>query len=320
MKKSVCIFVMFALTGAALFAGGGGEYPSRNVEVLVGYSAGGSTDLGTRGLLEAASSEVPKGVNFVVSNVTGDTGLIAFNKFLQSKPDGYTLICANIDMAINAAIGRTKITKDDWIPVGCAFYDPYGLITGNSPNYKNFKEFVEYAKAHPGEIAVGHSGLGGTPYILGSAIEKHFGLKFRWVPYNSSVDCAVAIVAGDIEASVSQATPALSQIKAGNIRLLTMYTDQRSSLWPDTPVAKEYFPDFDNKFIAWGFIAAPKGTPPEVIKYLEGVFDKARVKPEYKKIVENLNQEVAPIDSKDMASFIKTQYELYVELTKDSPK
>jgi tripartite-type tricarboxylate transporter receptor subunit TctC len=317
MKKIVCVAAVFMALAGGLFAGGGGEYPSRNIEAIVGYSAGGSTDLGTRGLFEAASSELPSGVNFVVSNVVGDAGLIGFNKFLQARPDGYTLMAANIDIAINYAIGRTKISIDDWIPVGCAFYDPYGLIVGNSPNYKTFKEFIDYAKSHPGQVTMGHSGLGGTPQILTTAIEKHFGVSFKYVPYNSSADCAVAIVAGDIEGSVSQATPALSQIKAGNIRLLTMFTDERSGLWPDTPVAKEYYPDFDNKFVAWGFVAVPKGTPPEIIKYLEGVFDRARVKPEYKQIVTNLNQDVAPINSPDMAAFIKGQYDLYAELCKD---
>ena len=315
MKKVFCVVVMVAIIAGGLFAAAGSDYPSRNMNVLVGYSAGGNTDLATRAITNAATPDLPRGVNFIVSNVTGDAGLIAFNQFYNSRPDGYTLICANIDMAINYAIKRTQFSMDDWIPVGCAFYDPYGLvIRGNHPNYSSFAEFVKYAKDNPGRVVIGHSGLGSTPQILADMFEKHFGLSIRHVPYNSSADAITAIVAGDIDAHFCQATPALSHIRAGTVRLAAMLTDERTKLWPDVPTAKEFFPDFDNKFIAWGFIAAPKNTPPEIISYLRGIFDKAVVSSDFERNMTNLNQAVPPINSRNMAQFIKEQYELYQSL------
>ena len=312
MKKITGFIIILMVIAVGLFAAGAKDYPSRNINILVGYPAGGNTDLATRALADAAAPYLPKGVTFVVSNVVGDAGLIAFNQFANSRPDGYTLICANIDMAINYAIKRTEYGMDDWIPTGAAFYDPYGLVvSGNNPNYSDFKEFIDYVKANPGKVTIGHSGLGSTPNILADMFEKHFGVSVRQVPYNGTPDAVVAIVNGEIDAHFCQATPALSHIRAGTVRLVTMMTDQRNPLWPDVPTAKEISPNFDNKFIAWGFISAPKGTPPEVISFLRDAFDKAMPTPEFAKNMANLNQAVPPIDSRNMVQFVKEQYDLY---------
>jgi len=311
MKRVVCFFVVLMLVTGGLFAKGQGDFPARNIEVFVGYGAGGSTDLAARALAEVANADLPKGVNLIVSNIAGDAGIIAFNRFMQAKPDGYTLISANIDMVLNYWLGRTQYGMDDWIPVGQSIWDSFVLLTGNSPNYKDFKEFIEYARANPGQVTMGHAGMGGSTHSFARAIEKQFGITFKYIPYGSSADCAVAIVSGDIEATVSQVAPAVSHVNAGTIRILVTLARQRSSFWPNVPIAKEIFPDFDPQFIAWVFFSVPKGTPPETVKYLRDLFDKARAKPEYAKLVGNLGQEVGPLNSATYAAFVKEQYDLY---------
>jgi tripartite-type tricarboxylate transporter receptor subunit TctC len=175
-------------------------------------------------------------------------------------------------------------------------------------------EFVNFVRANPGRAVIGHSGLGSAPQIMSDMFEKFFNVNVRHIPYNSSADAVTAIVAGDIDAHFCQATPALSHIRAGSVRLSAMLTDDRTPLWPDVPTVKEFFPDFDNQFIAWGFIATQKDAPTEVINFLRDIFDRAVVTPEFEQNMRNLNQAVPPINSRNMVQFVRAQYELYLQL------
>jgi tripartite-type tricarboxylate transporter receptor subunit TctC len=316
MKKALCYVVFMALAFVA-FAGGSGEYPTRNIETIVGFSAGGTTDLITRGLYSVAQDNLPKGITFVVSNVAGNAGINGFTKFLSAKADGYTLGIVNIDMAINYNLGRTNVSMDDYIPLAISFYDPYGLIVDKSPNYSNFKEFIEYAKAHPKQVIMGHSGIGAAPHIIAASIEQHFGVQFKYVTYGSTGDCITAIMSGQINGTVGQTVPAVSQIKSGSVRLLTMLTTERAKSWPDTPAASEIYPDFQNRFIAWGFCVCRKDTPPEIVKFLQDILEKARSSNAYAEVQRKLGMDPVTLNISQANEFLQTQYSLYKELTKD---
>ena len=136
------------------------DYPKQNINVVVQYSAGGGTDLSVRGVLDGVK-DVP--VNFSVSNVTGNGGLIGLTQVANSKADGYTLGVVNTDFIINMVLGNTDMTLDTFSPLACALRDPFVLIIGNNENYSTLEEFVDYAKAHPGEIVVGETGTGAAP-------------------------------------------------------------------------------------------------------------------------------------------------------------
>lgn len=166
------------------------DYPKQNINVVVQYSAGGGTDLSVRGVLDGVK-DVP--VNFSVSNVTGNGGLIGLTQVANSKADGYTLGVVNTDFIINMVLGNTDMTLDTFSPLACALRDPFVLIIGNNENYSTLEEFVDYAKAHPGEIVVGETGTGAAPTLAITAMENALGIDVSNVTYEGSADCVTAV-------------------------------------------------------------------------------------------------------------------------------
>ena len=154
------------------------NYPSKNVNVIVPFAAGGNTDMSIRALLNTAT-EQDGAYTFVVDNKTGNSGLIGMEALAEADPDGYTLGATCIDLMLHICFGRTEITMDDFIPIAATMADPYALIISSSnPNFSTLEEFVDYAKANPGAIKVGDSGVGAAPNVAAKAFEKYFGITF----------------------------------------------------------------------------------------------------------------------------------------------
>lgn len=318
MKRAISLILAAAMLGTALVGCSGQKstYPTRNVNVVVQYSAGGPTDLSVRSLLNSVT-DLPGGVNFAVSNVTGGSGLIGVNQAHTAKADGYTLGIINIDLAINYALGRTQISPNDFVPLASALEDPYGLLVGKSAPYQDFKSFIEYAKAHPGEVVVGDSGVGTAPYLAAAAVEQKFGVKFKHVSFSGTSDTITAIVGGHIDATFSQPGSALSQIQAGNISMLAVLADERMTTFKDVPTVKESYPDMDFQIIGWVFVAAPKGVGDDEIKYLKDKLGAASTSDKYKEALASLNMQEITMKPDDLAGFVDDQINFYKDLTKD---
>lgn len=338
MKKLAMFMVAAALAGTVLSGCGGKEaasqengagdtpaqteakkvdYPKNNVNVIVQYSAGGPTDLSVRSLLDTASEKLPSGVAFAVSNVTGGSGLIGVNQFATSKNDGYTLGVINIDLAINYALGRTDMNPEDFEPLSMALADPYALLVGEDTPYEDLKGFVEYVKAHPGEVVVGDSGVGSAPYLAAVAIEKEFGLELRHVSFDGTADIITAVANKTADVMFIQPGSALSQIQAGNIKMLAVLSDDRMTTYPDVPTAKESYPDMDFQIIGWVCLAAPKETPAEITDYLREVLGEASVSEQYAETLKGLNMQAISTKPEELPSFISDQVRFYQEMCKD---
>lgn len=293
------------------------EYPKNNVNVVVPYSAGGPTDLSVRSLLDVASETLPPGVTFAVSNVTGGAGLIGVNQFANSKNDGYTLGVINIDLAINYALDRTDMNPANFEPLSMALADPYALLVGADTPYGDMKEFVEYAKANPGKVVVGDSGLGSAPYLAAVAIEKEFGLDVKHVSFDGTADIITAVANKTVDVMFIQPGSALSQIQAGNIKMLAVLSDARMTTYPDVPTAKESYPDLDFQIIGWVCLAAPTGTPAEIVDYLKGVLGDASVSEQYAETLAGLNMQAISTKPEELPEFINAQVAFYQEMCKD---
>ena len=134
------------------------DYPTKDITVVVPYGAGGTTDLCVRGVLDAVDKSVVT-KNFIVSNVTGGSGLVGASQFVNAKSDGYTIGVLNCDLVLNNVLGNTDITSDQFVPLACIENDPYLFVVSKDAPYQTFEEFVDYAKAHPGEVTVADRGI-----------------------------------------------------------------------------------------------------------------------------------------------------------------
>lgn len=317
MKKGMAFLAGILVLGSGtVFANGQSDYPNRNINVIVQYSAGGGTDISVRGVLDATKGSLPQGVNFAVSNVTGGAGLIGLNQVVTAQSDGYTLGVLNTDLVINYCLGRTKISVADFEPIGCALIDPFVLIVDAKAPYKTFKEFIEYAKAHPGEIIMGETGMGAAPSLAVLALQQHFGVSFKTVSYGGSADCVTAIVGGHINATIAQTVNAASQVQAGNLTYLASMSEQRLSTYPDVPTMKETYPDIDFFMPGFCIISAKADVAPEKIEFLRKVIRPAIDSEAFKKTLSTMGMQTINMDGPETKKFLADQLALYSRLTK----
>lgn len=289
------------------------DYPNQNVNVVVQFSAGGPTDLSVRGVLDAVSADA----TFAAENVTGGSGLIGLTKVASSPADGYTLGCINVDLAINYALGRTDMSPADFIPLACSICDYYTLVVNADAPYSTMEEFVEYVKAHPGEVVIGDTGVGAAPMLTATAIADFFGLDYKLVSYDGSADCVTAVVGGHIDGTFTQLSPAKGQLEAGGLKAIACVANERMSSWPDIPTVKESYPDIDFEIAGWVFISAYKGTDEAICDYLEEVLGEASRSDKVQQTLSDLSMQNIPMSRAEAEAFVQAQIELYQDLCKD---
>jgi len=291
------------------------SYPTKNVNVIVPFGAGGNTDMSIRALLNTCTNQ-DDAYTFVVDNKTGNAGLIGMEALAESDNDGYTLGATCIDLMLHICFGRTEKTMDDYIPIACTMADPYGLVISSSnPNFSTLEEFVEYAKANPGAVKIGDSGVGAAPNIAAMAFQQYFGIEFDMYTYDGSADCVTAIESGEIDGTFTQPTPAASSIKAGTLKMIGLLSNERLSGYPDTPTVMETFGDeYDLVMKGWVALTAPAGTPDDVIDQLNELTGKALETDEYKAAIESLGMEYIVLYGDDLVQFLNEQMAFYEEV------
>lgn len=320
MKKRMAAAVMAAALAAAALAGCGAKgYPSKNVTVICPYSAGGTTDLTIRGMLDAIPEKtLPSNVNMVVSNVAGGSGIVGTSQLLSKESDGYTIGVVNCDLILNNVLGNTDITYEDFTLLGCIMDDINILIVRADAPYQTFEEFVAYAKENPG-VAIGDSGAGTIPNLATKALNRHLGTEFKSVSYDSAAPSVIAVVSGEIPAAICATPAAMGQLQAGEIKAIAVTSTERSGYMPDVPAWNEGFPELDGiKVPVWVFMAAKKDIPDEAKTFLSDAIAKAITSDKFAGTRKNFYMEASDFGSEqEMLDFVKEQYELYKLLAED---
>lgn len=320
MKKRMAAAVMTAaLVAAALVGCGAKGYPSKNVTVICPYSAGGTTDLTIRGMLDAIPEKtLPANVNMVVSNVAGGSGIVGTSQLLSKESDGYTIGVVNCDLILNNVLGNTDITYEDFTLLGCIMDDINILIVRADAPYQTFEEFVAYAKENPG-VAIGDSGAGTIPNLATKALNRHLGTEFKSVSYDSAAPSVIAVVSGEIPAAICATPAAMGQLQAGEIKAIAVTSTERSGYMPDVPAWNESFSELDGIEVpVWVFMAAKKDIPDEAKTFLSDAIAKAITSDKFAGTRKNFYMEASDFGSEqEMLDFVKEQYELYKSLAED---
>jgi tripartite-type tricarboxylate transporter receptor subunit TctC len=242
-------------------------YPSRPVRLVLGFPPGGAADVAARVVGQWLS--VRLGHPVVVENKPGASGNIATEDVVRAAPDGYTLLFETGTTTINAALYQ-NLSFDfgaDIAPVAGISRNPFIMVINPAVPATTVAEFITYAKANPGKLAMASAGNGTPHHLFGELFKMMTGTNLLHVPYRGEAPALTDLLAGQVQVLFSTAAgPSLEYIKAGKLRALAVTTAARLDTMPDVPTVGEFVPGYEAS--GWFGLGAPKGTPDAFIARL----------------------------------------------------
>lgn len=281
------------------------DFPTKPITLIVPFPAGGSTDRHLRAVAAEASKSL--GQNVVVENRPGAGGTMAPGNMARSaKPDGYTISLYPLGM-----LRMPYMHKTDWDPikdftfiVGLSGYTFGFTVRADSP-FKTFNDYIAAARAKPGEIDYGSTGVGSSPHLLMEELAINAKVKLTHVPFKGNADMQQALLGGHVMAQ-SDASGWDQFVDSGKMRLLVTFGEKRTTRWPDVPTAQE---------LGYGVtstspygLAGPKGMDPAVVKKLHDAFKTALFSAQSMEIMKQLNQEPVYRNSDDYREWAIATY------------
>jgi tripartite-type tricarboxylate transporter receptor subunit TctC len=242
------------------------KYPTRAIHIIVGFTPGGGNDIIARIVGQKLSESFGQPV--IIENKPGGGAIVATEYVAKADPDGYTLLVgASGAMAINPAV-YAKLPYDsirDFAPVSELGSFPLILVVSASSPFKTVTELVAYAKANPDKANYASSS---AAFQLATELFKQkTGAPMQVIPYKGANDSVLAVISGQVTATIADAGPVSGQVKGGQVRALAVAAPKRMEDFPDVPTMKEAGADVDA--VLWSGIFAPKATPPAIVKKLE---------------------------------------------------
>lgn len=292
------------------------EFPTKEVQIIIPYAAGGATDLIFRALATTTGKYLGKPI--VVINRPGGGGTVGVVEALKAKPDGYTLLSAITPLTILPHQIKTTFNYKDFDPIINVVKDPGMFLVRSDASWKDLKEFLDYAKKNPGMITVGNSGAGGGVHLIALAFEKTAGVKFNHIPFAGGGPSVTALLGGHVNAVSVSPPEGIEHVKAGKLRIIALFSEKRFELFPDVPTVKEQGIDF--VMGQWRGLAAPKGTPSDVIKKLHDAFKKGMEDPVFIKNAKDMVVNLHYLGPEDFGKLMAQDHEFYGKLVKEIKK
>lgn len=292
------------------------DFPTKEVQIIIPYAAGGATDLVFRAL--AASSSKHLGKAIVVVNRPGGGGAVGFTEAMQARPDGYTLVTAITPLTILPHQVKTAFTYRDFEPIINVVLDPAMFQMRSDSQWKTLPELLDYAKKNPGMITVGNSGAGGGVHLIALAFEKAVGVKFNHIPFAGGGPSVTALLGGHIHAVSVSPPEGIAHVKAGKLSIVALFSEKRMTDFPNVPTVREQGIDFSMS--QWRGLAAPKGTPPDVVKKLHDAFKKGMEDPAFLKNAADMSVTLSYLGSADFAKLMAADHERYAKLVAEIRK
>ena len=254
------------------------DYPTRPVRILVGYSAGGVSDIVARLLGQRLSDRL--GQPFVVENRPGAASNVATDVLVHAPSDGYTLLLAGISNAINAAIYKHLDFNfvRDVAPVGLVSRSPLVMEVNPSFPARTVSEFIAYAKAHPGALNMGSTGTGGATHVGGELFQMMAGIKMLHVPYRGSPPALSDLIAGRLQVMFNNVAASIALIRSGKLRPLAV--SSRTEALTGVPLISDFLPGYEA--YVWNGIVAPRDCPPAIVDKLNAEMNAIVADPDFK--------------------------------------
>jgi len=238
------------------------SYPTRPVRMVVGFAAGGASDILARLLGQWLSKRF--GQQFVIENRPGAGTNIATEAVVRSPPDGYTLLFVSVSNVINAAL-YDRLTFNfirDLAPVAGIARQPALMMVNPSVPAKTVPEFISYAKANPGRVNYASIGIGSSNHVTGELFKMMTGIEMVHVPYRGGAPALTDLIAGQVQVMFIGPVGSIQYVRDGKLRALAVTTTTRAEALPEIPTVGEFVSGFEAS--SWFGIGAPRNTPPEI--------------------------------------------------------
>lgn len=304
MRRRHLVQFAAATLAAASLGAHAQAFPAKPIKLVIAFPAGGPTDITMRQLADNAGKIL--GQQVIVDNKPGAGGTLPAQMLQSSAADGYTL--AQIPLGVFRLPYTTNIT---WDPVKDISYVinvtgyAFGIAVPADSPFKNWNDFVAYAKANPGKLSYGSTGTLTSPHLTTELIAQKLGIQLNHIPYKGSAELATAIGGGHIMA-MADSTGFAPLVQAGKVRVLNTWGEKRLEKFPDVPTLKELGIDVVQNS-PFG-IGAPRGTPPEVVKKLHDAFKKAMEEPSYQQALARYDMVPIYMDSAQYTRFAQETF------------
>jgi tripartite-type tricarboxylate transporter receptor subunit TctC len=283
-------------------------YPTRPIELVVPYPAGGGTDVLGRAFAVAAVKHVPQPL--VVMNKPGASGAIGWADTINGKADGYKIVLLATDLMTQPNMGFTRITYEDFTPIARLNYDPAAITVRADAPWKTVEEFVAAAKK--GDFKIGNGGNGSTWHLAAAAIEDKTGAKFNHIPYAGANPAILALLGGHLDAITVSAAETYAYVSSGKLRTLGVMSEQRIKGFEQAPTLKER--GLDISIGTWRGLAVNKATPPEIVAALRAATAKVVNEPSLREALDKQNMGYAYADGDAFGQVMAKDHAFYKAL------
>ncbi len=310
LAASAVALPAFVKTASAL------DYPTRPVRIIVPVPPGGALDIHARLIGQWLSEHM--GQQFLVENKPGAATNLGVGEVVRASPDGYTLLLIPGSVAVNETLYKDLPFHflRDIVPIAMISSFPLVMEVNLSVPAKTVPEFIAYAKANPGKVAMATSGVGSPQDVTGELFMMKTGTKMVKVPYHGGAPAITDLMAGQIQVYFSPLPESMAVIKAGKVRALAVTTAQRSAVLPDVPTVGESVPGFEAS--TWQGIGAPTGTPTEIVTKLNAAVNSALADPTVKERLAALGSTPMPMSPDAFKRFIAGEIDKWGEVIKSA--
>jgi len=268
------------------------EFPSKPIRIIVPFSPGGGSDVITRLMAEKMSGDL--GVSVLVENKPGGSSIIGTEAMAKSAPDGYTILMTNRAITVNPWLFKLPYDTAKITPVTQLVSSPLLLAASTKAPFKNLNELIAYAKANPGKVSIGNSGVGQLPHLAAVLFEKSSGIELTMVNYKGSGSSVTDLIGGQIDLSFGTVPSFMQQIKNKALIPLGVSSITRNPPLPAVPSISEALPGYE--LVSWFGFFAPPNTPKPIVDKLYRAISKALANPDLKIRLNDEGLEVTALD------------------------
>jgi tripartite-type tricarboxylate transporter receptor subunit TctC len=299
---------LIVLTAAALLfspcAASAQGWPSRPVTMLVPLPAGGTADVLARGIAQALSDTL--GQPFVVENRAGGSGNPAAAAVARAAPDGATLLFATQAQAAFNTFMFKSLPYDparDLMPIVVVSKAPVALVAGLNAPVTSFASMIDYAKANPGKLGIGHAGIGSMAHVTFELLQQKAGITLNGVPYRGGAPMVTDLIGGHLPLAADLLSNFIQLAREKKVRLLAVATTQRLGDLPDVPTVQELIHS-PFEAAAWFVIMARAGTPPDIVQKINAVTNRYLASATAKELMARQAVEAGGGTPADAAAFV----------------